>query len=31
MCLNLLFTGFFIGYAKKLAMKSAQEELAGEA
>ncbi|QRX63032.1 sodium:proton antiporter [Dysgonomonadaceae bacterium zrk40] len=30
MCLNLLFTGFFIGYAKKLAMKSAQEELAGE-
>jgi len=31
MCLNLLFTGFFIGYAKKLAMKSAQVELAGEA
>lgn len=28
MCLNLLFTGFFIGYAKKLAMKSAQEKLA---
>ncbi len=31
MCLNLLFTSFFIGYAKKLAMKSAQVELAGEA
>ncbi|MCK9438240.1 MAG: hypothetical protein M0Q12_13665 [Synergistaceae bacterium] len=30
MCLNLLFTGFFIGYAKKLAMKSAQEQLAEE-
>lgn len=30
MCLNLLFTGIFIGYAKKLAMKSAQEELAAE-
>ena len=30
MCLNLLFTGIFIGYAKKLAMKSAQEELASE-
>ncbi|MDD4459290.1 MAG: sodium:proton antiporter [Proteiniphilum sp.] len=28
MCLNLLFTGFFIGYAKKLAMRSAQEQLA---
>jgi len=27
MCLNLLLTGFFIGYAKKLAMKSAQEKL----
>ncbi|MDK2851840.1 MAG: hypothetical protein PWQ38_105 [Proteiniphilum sp.] len=31
MCLNLLFTGFFIGYAKKLAMKTAREELAGVA
>ena len=30
MCLNLLFTGFFIGYAKKLAMRSAQEQLAEE-
>lgn len=30
MCLNLLFTGFFIGYAKKLAMRSAQEQLEEE-
>jgi len=27
MCLNLLLTGFFIGYAKKLALTSAQEQL----